>query len=169
MHIGEEVLGVILDLLNIEAEAIVFASSRVVNASDKAIFASLDAANTAANALTARHLHGVGERDARRAGFAFDGFVDVRGGGGGRLVVALETGQGDVVADDVFFAVDAEFVQAFGALEAAGEGVVGVDDLVGSGVDFVGGGEGEGGLQGDWMGMSVGCCFDRCKVCFFVG
>lgn len=151
VHISEEALGVVLDLLDIETEAIVLASGGVVNTSDETVLGAGDAADAAADVRASCDFHGVGESDARRAGLALDGLVDVRGGAGGRLVVALEAGQGDVVADDILLAVDAELVDALGAFEAAGEGVVGVDDLVGGGDDLVGGGEGEGRLEGDWF------------------
>lgn len=147
VHISEEARGVLLNLLNVEAKALVLTSRSVLDTSDETVLSTSDAADAATD--TRADLHGVGESDARRAGLALDGFVDVRGGHGGGLVVALEAGEGDVVADDVLFAVDAELVDAVGALEAAGVGVVGVDDLVGGGFDFVGGGEVEGGLLGD--------------------
>ena len=147
VHIREEALGVLLNLLDMEAEALVQARSRVLDAGDEAVLGAGDAADAAAHA--GADLDGVGEGDARRAGLALDGLVDVGGGDGGGLVVALEAGEGDVVADDVFFAVDAELVDAVRAREAAGVGVVGVDDLVRGGLDLVGGGEVEGGLLGD--------------------
>ena len=150
VDISEEALGVVLNLLDVEAKALVLAGGGVLNTSDETVLGASDAADAATD--TRADLHGVGEGDARGTGLALDGLVDVRGGDGGGLVVALEAGEGDVVADDVLFAVDAELVDAVGALEAAGVGVVGVDDLVGGGFDLVGGGEIEGGLLGDWKG-----------------
>ena len=147
MDISEEAGRVVLDLLDVEAKAVVLTSSGVLNTSDEAVLGASDAADAATDARA--DLHGVGEGDARRTGLALDGLVDVGGGGGGGLVVALEAGEGDVVADDVLFAVDAELVDALGTLEAAGVGVVGVDDLVGGGLDLVGGSEVEGTLLGD--------------------
>lgn len=147
VHISEEALGVVLNLLDVEAKALVLTSSGVLNTSDETVLGAGDAADAATDA--GADLHGVGESNARGAGLALDGFVDVGGADGGRLVLALEAGEGDVVADDVLFAVDAELVDAVGALEAAGVGVVGVDDLVGGGFDLVGGGEVEGRLLGD--------------------
>jgi len=148
VHVGEEALGVVLDLLDVEAEAVVLASGGVGDTGDEAVLAARDAADGAADVLA--NLLGVGEGDARRTGLALDGLVDVGGSVGGGLVVALEAGQGDVVADDVLLAVDAELVQALGALEATGVLVLGIDDLVGSGDDLVGGGEVERRLLGDW-------------------
>jgi hypothetical protein len=153
VNISEEALGVVLDLLDIESETVVLAGRGAVGTGNEAVLGALDAADAATDAVG--DLHGVGESDARRASLALDGLVDVRGGGGGGLVVALEAGEGDVVADHVLLAVDAELVQAFGALEAAGEGVVGVDDLVRGGDHFVGGSEGEGRLLGDWCWVLV--------------
>lgn len=80
----------------------------------------------------------------RRSGFALLTLVDVGGRQGRGLVVALEADEGDVVADDVLPGVDAVAVVADGALEAAGEGVVAVDDLVGGRDHVVGRGELEG-------------------------
>ena len=149
MHISEEAGGVLLNLLDAEAEAVVLASGGVDNTGDKAILGSGDAADAAAGVLAVGDLHGVGEGDARGAGLALDGLVDVGGRDGGRLVLALEAGDGDVVADGVLLAVDAELVNAASTLETAGEGVVGVDDLLGDGDHFVGGGEVEGRGFGD--------------------
>ena len=149
VHISEEAGGVLLNLLDAEAEAVVLASGGVDNTGDKAILGSADAADAAAGVLAVGDLHGVGEGDARGAGLALDGLVDVGGRDGGRLVLALEAGDRDVVADDVLLAVEAELVDTAGALEAAGEGVVGVDDLLGDGDHFVGGGEVEGRGFGD--------------------
>lgn len=71
--------------------------------------------------------------------------MDVRGRERGGLVLALEIVEGDVVADCVLVGVEAEEVEAFGAGEAAGGGVVGIDDLVWSSENGEGGGEVEGG------------------------
>lgn len=150
VNISEEALRVILDLLDVKAKALVLTSSGVLNTSDETALGTSDAADAATD--TRADLDGVGEGDARGAGLSLDGFVDVRGADGRGLVLALEAGEGDVVADDVLFAVDAELVDAIGALEAASVGVVGVDDLVGGGFDLVGGGEVEGRLFGDWEG-----------------
>lgn len=138
MDISEEGLRVLLDLADVEAEALVDAVV-VLNTGDEAVLAAVDAADAAAF-VVADGLR-VGEGDARRAGLAAGGLVDVRRGIGGRLVVAAEVVEGDVVADGVGVGVQAELVQAAGALEAAGELVVGVDDLFGDGLDLVGGGE----------------------------
>ena len=74
----------------------------------------------------------------------------IRGG----LVITLDAGEGDVVADYVFVRVDADVVDAHGAGEAAGVLVVAVDDLAGRRGDVVGGckvkdlGFGDGGGRG---------------------
>lgn len=60
---------------------------------------------------------------------------------GGRLIVARETINGDVVADDVLVGVDTEVEHASAALETAGELILRVDDLVRAGHDRVGRGE----------------------------
>lgn len=138
VDISEESLRVLLDLADVEAEALVDAVV-VLNTGDEAILAAVDAADAAA-LVVADGLR-IGEGDARGTGLAAGGLVDVRGGVGGRLVVAAEVVEGDVVADGVGVGVQAELVQAAGALEAAGELVVGVDDLLGDGLDLVGGGE----------------------------
>lgn len=77
----------------------------------------------------------------RRTGHALVTLVDVGGSVGRRLVLALEAEEGDLVADGVILGVDAELVDALGALETTGELVLGVDDLVRGGNDDVGGGE----------------------------
>ena len=77
----------------------------------------------------------------RRSRLALGGLVDVSGRLGGGLVLALESEEGDLVADRVLLGVEAELVQALGALEAARLLVVGVDDLVGGGNDYLGRGE----------------------------
>jgi hypothetical protein len=160
VNISEEASGVLLDLLDVEAEAVVLASGSVDNTGDETVLGAGDAADAAAGVLAVGDLHGVGEGDARRTGLALDGLVDVGGRDGGRLVLALEAGDGDVVADDVLVAVEAEFVDTAGALEAAGEGVVGVDDLLRDSDHFVGGGE----LEGRGLGNCVWLVslMDRC-------
>lgn len=60
---------------------------------------------------------------------------------GRRLVLSLESEEGDLVADDILLRVDAELVDTLSALEATSLLVVCVDDLVGGGDDGVGGGE----------------------------
>lgn len=148
VDVGEEAGGVVLNALDLEAEAGVDAGGHVLDAGDEAVLGALDAADGAADAL-ADGLR-VGEGDARRAGLALGSLVDVRRGRGRGLVVAAEVVERDVVADHVLVAVEAELVQAGGAGETAGVGVGGVDDLVGGGLDLVGGGELEGALLRDW-------------------
>jgi hypothetical protein len=138
VHIDKEALRVSLNLLNIEVGPSI---SRRASGIDASLERPNHTADTAADTLS-NHLR-VRERDARRTGLALDSFVKVRGGHSWGLVLALEVVEGDVVADGVFIGVETELVEAFGAFEAAGVGVVGVDDLVWGGDDFVGGGEGK--------------------------
>lgn len=70
--------------------------------------------------------------------------MDVGSSAGGGLEVAAESKEGDVVADDVLVGVDAVLEDSVGVGEAASELVLGVDDLVGGGLDVVDGGEVEG-------------------------
>lgn len=151
VHVGEESLGVRLNALDVEALALVLTSSRVLNTGNETILSSLKTSDATADVL-ADGLR-VGEGEARGTRLALRCLVDVRGRLGGRLVVALEAGQGDVVADQVGVSVDAELVQAFGAFEAAGVLVLSVDDFLGDGGDFVGRGEVEGTCLGDWEGL----------------
>lgn len=53
------------------------------------------------------------------------------------MIFALETSDGDVVADDILVGVNAVLEHSVGALEATGELVHGVDNLVGLGGDTV--------------------------------
>lgn len=140
MHIGKEARGVLLNLLNAEAKAGVHAIGSI-DTGDKPVLGADDAANATAGVLIVGDLHRIGEGDARRAGLALNSLVDVRRRDGERLVLALEAGNGDVVADDVLLAIQAKFVDAVGAAETAGVGVVGVDNLVRGGNKLVGGGE----------------------------
>jgi hypothetical protein len=162
VDISEEASGVLLDLLDVEAEAIVLASGSVDNTGDETVLGADEAADAAAGVFAVGDRHGVGEGKARGSGLALDGLVDVGGRDGGRLVLALEASEGDVVADGVLLAVDAELVKTASALEATGEGVVGVDDLLGDGDHFVGGGEDEGRGLGDWKVLVS--LIDRCGV-----
>lgn len=81
MDIGEEALGVVLNLLNVEAKALVLASGSVLDTSDETVLGASDAADAATDARA--DLHRVGESDARRTRLALDGLVDVRSGDGG--------------------------------------------------------------------------------------
>lgn len=153
MDIGEEASRVLFNLFDVEAEAGVLTSGGVLNTGDEPILGACEAADAASGVLAVGHRHGVGESEARGSGLAPDSLVDVSGRDGGRLVLALEAGNGDVVADDVLLAVDAEPVDTAGALEAAGEGIVGVNDLFRDGDHLVGGGEVEGRGLGDCAKM----------------
>jgi len=149
VDISEEARGVLLDLLDAEAEAVVLASGGVHDTGDEAILGAGDAADAAAGVLAVGDCHRVGEGDAGRTRLAGGSLVDVGGRDSGRLVLALEASDGDVVADDVLLAVQAELVDTTGALKATSEGVVGVNDLLGDGDDLVGGGKVEGRGFGD--------------------
>lgn len=79
--------------------------------------------------------------------------MDVGGRGGRRLVVTLETIDGDVVADNILVGVDAKVEHASASLKTTSELVHGVDDLVGGGNDLVGRSEDEGALM---LGLGAG-------------
>lgn len=102
------------------------------------------------------HGDGVGERDPRRAGLTHRRLVDVRRRRGGRVKVALEVREGDVVADGVGGRVEAKVEGPRGAGQAAG-GLGPVDDLLGRGVGEHGRREPEEpvGVAG---GRCGGCC-----------
>jgi len=138
VDVGEESSGVGLELGDGESITSVGAGGGV----DAGLEGAGDASDT--DALVVRAAGddlGVGEGDARGTAAAAGGLVDVGGGEGGRLVLAAEVDQLDVVADDVELAVQAEVVVADGALETAGRGGA-VDNLVGGGADAEAGGEG---------------------------
>lgn len=75
--------------------------------------------------------------------------MDVRRRARRGLILPAETGERDLIADDVQVLVDGILVAALCASKTAGLGVCVVHDLVGSGFDFVGGGE-------DWRGAGEG-------------
>lgn len=135
--VGEEAGGVGLDHLDSEA----LAGVDLVVIEDTSDEGALEAADGAAALLIA---NGVGESDTRRTGLALDTLVDVSGSLGRGLVVTTEAKEGDVVANDILVRVDTILEDTVAALEATGELVLHVDDLVGGGQDIVGGGEGEG-------------------------
>ena len=83
--------------------------------------------------------------------------MDVGCCAGGGLVVALEVAQRDVVADGVRVAVQRELVHPHHAGEAAGEGVVRVDDLFGRRDDLEGRGDILGGCAVGRLGSGEGC------------
>ena len=109
MDIGKEGGGVSLNLADVEVRAIV--NPGIVKN------ASLEGPLKAADGNT--HLavaDGIGEGDTGWAGLALGRLMEVGGGVGGRLVLAAEVLQLDVVADQVEVGVDAEVVVALGAL-----------------------------------------------------
>ena len=109
VHVGEEGRRVGLDLADVE----VGASVNAIVVLDAGREGSLEAADGDALLVVA---DGVGEGEARRAGLTLGRLVDVGGRVGGRLVLAAEVLQLDVVADQVEVGVDAEVVVALGAL-----------------------------------------------------
>jgi len=137
VDVGEESSGVGLELGDGESVTSVGAGGGV----DAGLEGAGDASDT--DALVVRAAGddlGVGEGDARGAAGAAGGLVDVRGSLGGRLVLAAEVHELDVVADDVELAIQAEVVVADGALETSSRGGA-VDDLVRRGADAEAGGE----------------------------
>lgn len=158
MGVGEELGGILLDLLDGETLTRVLAVGD--NTSSEG---ALETANAASASLITDR---VGESDSRfhksvsqtlasphqkvflhvpgRSRLALLSLVDVSGSVGGGLEVAAEAKEGDVVADDVLVGVDAVLEDSVGVGEATGELVLRVDDLVGGGFDVVDGGEVEG-------------------------
>ena len=129
-------LGVLLNLPNMEPISLIRTTSSLNTRLKRASQAPK------ANALIAiARSDRVGERQTRRASIARNVIVDVGGGDGGRLVVAFEAVEGDVVADGVVVGVDAEVEVGPRAGQAAGEGAGGVDDFVGGALEGVGRGE----------------------------
>jgi hypothetical protein len=63
--------------------------------------------------------------------------MDMSGSVGARLVTSSDTREGDVVADDVLCHIDPVLEEAAGSLLARSATVLGVDDLVGSGLDEI--------------------------------
>lgn len=149
MHVSKEARWVGLNLGDVETSAGVLAIGH-----DASGEWALETAN--AGAVVPEGLR-VGEREAWRAGLALDGLVDVGGSLGCGLVVDVaEVLEADVVADQVEVAVDAEVVVADGALLAAGQLVVAADNLLGDGLDVVGGGVWDG--AGRALFVSVNKC-----------
>lgn len=122
MRVGEELLGVLLDLFESEAYTSVLAVLDHTGAEW-----ALETADSVAALLVA---DGVGEGDTWRSRLALDSLVDVGGSVGGRLVVTSEAIQGDVVADDILVRVDAKLEEALAALQSASVLVVCINNLI---------------------------------------
>ena len=82
--------------------------------------------------------------------------MDVRGRLGRRLVVAAEAVNGNIVADDVFVAVNAELEEAACAGKTTCGCVLRVDDLSGGSRDAVSGSECKGRFKGS-RGRACAC------------
>lgn len=182
VDIGEESRGLVLDLLDVETLAGV--DTVVDNAGLEGTLKAADSVDVAI--LT----HGVGESDTvesggvsnafsflliqgkglvqgtgeanlpRGAGHATLALVNVGSSVGGGLKVTTEAINGDVVADDILVRVDAVKEPASGALKAASELVLAVDDLVGGGLDSVCGGVVEGDSRHVRLGLVLGAADD---------
>merc|ERR1712000_318183 len=124
VDISGESAGVCLDLGKREASTLVETSRAVVEAGNER---SLKAAEGSPLVLVT---HRVWEGDTGGTELALGGLVDVGGGGSRALVLAGNTDEGDVVADDFLLAVDAKVVVSDGALLAWDGSTVGDDDLV---------------------------------------
>lgn len=113
MHIRKERRRIRFNLRNLEPHPGV-QTRRSIN--DTRLERTLETSNT--DSLLRGTLIGrVGESDTWWAGGAARGFVDVRGGvGGGHVGCVAEADEADVVADEVLFGVEAEVVEAAGAL-----------------------------------------------------
>lgn len=142
MRVGEELLGVLLDLFESEAYTSILAVLDHTGAEW-----ALETADSVAALLVA---DGVGEGDTNtksafhssncvqacvvdlpwRPRLALDSLVDVGGSVGGRLVVTSEAIQGDVIADDIFVRVDAKLEEALAALQSASVLVVCINNLI---------------------------------------
>lgn len=140
VHIRKESLRILLDLPHLKPLPRIRSTSRQTRAKRPS-----QTSHTPPHLPIGTYRLRIRERDARRTGLALRSLVDVRGRERGGLVLALEIVEGDVVADCVLVGVEAEEVEAFGAGEAAGGGVVGIDDLVWGSENGEGGGEVEGG------------------------
>jgi hypothetical protein len=91
MRVSEEATRVLNNLANMESRAGIRAAVGCIDARDEGAREAAVAGPAVVGAL------GVRERDARGAGAAFDGFVDVRRGFGEGLVLACYAAEGDVL------------------------------------------------------------------------
>lgn len=112
MDIAEETSRVALDLSNLKVLAVVEASLWVVKTSLKRSLQT----PLATALITISSPAWVGECDARWTTFTKGSLVNVGGGECGRLILAAEAVELDVVTDDIVSLVDAKIVVANGAL-----------------------------------------------------
>lgn len=136
MSIGEETSRVLLDLANLETISGIL-PIRQNTSPERTLLATDRATNTVTN------INRVGESDSRWTGSALCSLVDMCGCCGGRLVLAAEVVDFDVVADQIQVAVDADLKEARSALETSRRRCA-VDDFSRNGLDFIVGSEGEG-------------------------
>lgn len=136
MSVAEEASGVHLDLADVES----IGGIHTVH-DDTGLERASQAADAASDIVA--DIRRVGECESGRTRCTLGRLVDVGGRESGRLVLATEVVQLDVVADEVHVRVDAELVKARSALKTASGGGA-VDDLVRCCLDFVVAGELEG-------------------------
>ncbi|KAH0405537.1 hypothetical protein KCU89_g145, partial [Aureobasidium melanogenum] len=148
MSVSKESSGVLLDLADVE-----IVSSVLSVGQQASLGRTLLAANTAADTIA--DFDGVRESDSRGTGNTLGSLVNVCGDCGGRLVLAMEVVELNVVADEVQLAVDPNLEETRGTGEIT-SGSCSVDDLVGGGLDFVV--RGEFGGTGNCLAAFGGCC-----------
>jgi hypothetical protein len=136
VSIGKEAFGVLFNLADVETVSGILSVGQQAS-----LERTLLATHTAANTIT--NIDGVRESDSGRTRSTLGSLVDVCGCCGGRLVLAAEAIDLNVVADQVQLAVDTDLEETRGTSEAT-SGSCAVNNLIGGGLDFVVRGEGEG-------------------------
>jgi hypothetical protein len=149
VSVGKETSRILLNLAHVEAISSVLSISQ-----NTRLERTRNTSNTTSNPIS--NVLRVGKGDSRGSRSSLCGLVDVCGSKGRRTVVAAESVQFNVVADEVHVRVDAELEESGCALQAAG-GCCAVDDFAGHGLDFVVAGELEGRAD------SVGSCGAVCS------
>lgn len=152
MGVSKEASRVLLNLTDVETVSGILSVGQQAS-----LERTLLAANAAAD--TVADINGVGESNSGRTRSTLSSLVDVCGGCGGRLVLAAEAVNLNVVADEVQLAVDTDLEETRCTGETT-SGSCAVDDLVGSGLDLVVRGELEG--RGNCLGA-----FGRCSGAAF--
>jgi hypothetical protein len=127
--VSKETAGVLLNLADVETIGSILSVGQQAS-----LEGTLLAANAAADTIA--DVNGVGESDSGRTRSTLGSLVDVCGSCGGRLVLATEAVDLNVVADQVQLAVDTDLEETRGAGETT-SGSCAVDDLVGGGLDLV--------------------------------